>query len=78
MDLFSNIQDIEFVEADAVNIRKGIKELGAHDDDIVEFRDANYDELTKFFTKLNSELTLRWMNEEQNTLVFIYYAGHGA
>jgi len=65
------------VDDDAANIRRGIKALGARDEDIIEIVDAQRGPLMKELQQINRKCITQFETDGTNTLVFIYYAGHG-
>ena len=69
-------EDIEECDKDAVNFRKGVKQLGARQLHIKDIPDAGYDDFKELFRDLQRELLQGEANGDK-TLVFIYYAGHG-
>jgi len=73
-DKFADLPD---VDTDAVNIKRGIKGLGARDEDIVMYANVQKSEMMNMFKDLNSEVYQRHKTTGENTLVFVYYAGHG-
>ena len=50
---FSAFADLPDVEQDAINIKRGIKELGARDEDIIEFRNVERMPLMKELQQIN-------------------------
>ena len=70
-------RDIPQVDADEVNVLKGIKGLGARDEDIDVLADQSRTTLIKYFNKVRNEAITAWTVEGKKTLVFIYYSGHG-
>ena len=65
------------VDQDEVNVRKGIKGLGAREEDIVVLTDQSFAELRAFFKQLREQVKKAWYGTGKRTLVFIFYGGHG-
>ncbi len=73
---WEGLKDIKEVKDDYQNVRKGIKELGARDCDIIPMPDCTYEQLHALFKDMQEEIRKNSRHGEK-TLVFIYYAGHG-
>ena len=69
--------DIPQVDEDAINVLKGIKQLGARDEDIDVLADQSVAALIKYFNKVRKDVITAWNAEGKRTLIFIYYSGHG-
>ena len=69
--------DLPAVETDCLNVKQGIKELGARDEDIIEIANGQRTDIMKMFQQINRECITKYSVDQSNTLVFIYYAGHG-
>ena len=74
--VWKNYKDIPYVDDDAINVKNGVKELGAEITDILTYEDVSYQELTGIKNKLRQEIVKNWA-EKRKTLCFVYYAGHG-
>lgn len=60
------------------NVRRGLLELGATPDQIVEIIDADFKTLSKdIFQHADGFASAKWYEGQQKTLIFVYYAGHG-
>ena len=70
-------RDIPQVENDKINVLKGIKGLGARQEDIDVLEDQKVNALIKYFNQVRSNAITAWNVERKRTLIFIYYAGHG-
>ena len=74
---FEDFIDLPEVNVDAENVRKGIMGLGAKKADIIEKKELDF----KGFADLLFDVQTRvGINQKKGhkTLVFFYYAGHGA
>ena len=70
-------KDIEYVDNDAMNFEHGIKGLGAKNKDIIRLYDTTFAELSETIQDLHEQIIANWRNDQQKTLIFVYYAGHG-
>ena len=76
-DGFGGYQDISEVQSDKDNIRNGLIGLGARETDIITLTDAPFKQLSKIMKELNADVQ-RFNALGIKTLIFFYYAGHGA
>ena len=53
MSGFGGMEDLPAVDIDAINVRNGVKGLGALDEDIIEIADCDFTDLAKLFAVLN-------------------------
>lgn len=74
---FGGYQDIEEVQADKENIRNGLIALGARETDIITLTDAPFKQLSNVMKELVADCN-RFNSLGIKTLIFFYYAGHGA
>ena len=70
-------RDIKYVDKDAMNFEQGIKGLGAKNKDIIRLYDTTFAELSETIKDLHEEIIANWRTNQQKTLIFVYYAGHG-
>ena len=75
-DIFSNYNELERAEEDAINFRNYIYTLGASPDDIVFKENPSFDYLATLMKDLNHELYQGEKDGVQTSVTF-YYAGHG-
>ena len=69
--------NIPQVDQDGINVLKGIKELGAREEDIDVLEDKKFAELVKYFNQVRKDAITAWNVAEKRTMVFVYYSGHG-
>ena len=74
---FGGYQDIAEVQSDKDNIRNGLVALGARETDIITMTDAPFKQLSKIMKELVADVQ-RFNALGIKTLIFFYYAGHGA
>ena len=53
MNGFAGMANLPAVDNDAINVRNGVKGLGALDEDIIEIADCDFTDLAKLFDVLN-------------------------
>ena len=74
---FEKFADLEQVDQDAINVKRGVIGLGARKTDITEVENADFQELYSLMQELRDEIRENWRNGEKKTLIFVYFAGHG-
>ena len=74
---FDGFADLPAVDDDAVNVKKGVKGLGARVKDINVYEDTDFDELYELFKDITREVETNWERGRETTFIFVYYAGHG-
>ena len=59
---FFGMHDLPYVDNDAINVREGIKRLGALDEDILEITDdeCTFERLKSLFKDLQDEAVINW------------------
>ena len=75
--IFKNFLDLEAVEEDAINVKKGVIGLGAQNMDIVMYEDTNFEALTALFRELTRRVANAGEIGRETTFIFVYYSGHG-
>jgi len=73
----SKFSDLAEVEEDIINVTDGLKRLGFKDDEMQVLRDPSFDDCQQLFLKTNLNMS-NARRENKKTLIFLYYAGHGA
>ena len=74
---YENFKDLKHVDADAINVRNSIIEMGGRAQDIETHEDIDSEAFKKLFNKLKNIIYNNWAERQEYTLVFVYYAGHG-
>ena len=74
---FEDFIDLPEVKKDAQNVRKGILQLGARKTDIIERENIDFKGFSDLFNEIRDRIGTNHQ-KGQKTLVFFYYAGHGA
>ena len=59
-----------------MNVKNGVKGLGARSTDIIEVENADFQTFFDLFKSLREEIVENSRNGKK-TLIFLYYAGHG-
>jgi len=59
---YFSMYDLPYVKDDAINVRKGIIKLGAHNKDILQITDdeCTFERLNKLFADLQDEAVVSW------------------
>ena len=76
-DRCGGFSDLPDVETDAMNIKRGVLSLGAREEDIIMLKNVQRTEMMKKLQQINRECIAQFQMDGTNTLIFIYYAGHG-
>ena len=74
---WEGFQDIPNVDNDAVNAKKGFKELGANLTEISIYEDVNFKEFKEIMHGLQTKIIQNYEGGKQKSLCFVYFAGHG-
>ena len=72
-----DLKDLEDTVENIKSVQKGIKGLGASQDDIMMVGEADTEAFKKLFTKITDKVKVNKENGEM-TLIFFYYVGYGA
>ena len=74
---YEGFADLPDVDTDVQNVLKGVKGLGARDEDITVIEEADFEKMKEVIKRLSLDVANNWENGRMRTLVFFYYAGHG-
>ena len=74
---FGKFADLQHVDEDAFNVKRGVEGLGARTSDIIIDENIDFNKFKEIIHDMRNEISDNWRNGEKKTLIFIYYAGHG-